>query len=257
MRSRAPTPRTTWFPWRTIFKLVATAVAIAAGIVTSMELLDRVNERLTQWRGVDDPTLDVLYAELSPFKLAIDIPRERNQFWLAMRLRNYGVETVLLTAADITVENARSAGIGSGTLRGRCVLSADPDKSDLIEIRPGDEKWIRISRMVHLPGVGAWLSALPREQIHLIPPENPQLVSESYYVDHLNRFLAKRFGESARLLVTLYTGRRKPVRELTFHLARGQSVFADDGNLRHDHLIASWFSNDRGRAFVGSSTDCR
>jgi len=217
------------------------ALAVMTLIAMTFDLKKDFAELWRGWFGRDDESIVVLQARLNPFPWPRGAPLATpDQYFLYLRLRNQGATPIWLTAADIAVAHARLASVGTGGIV-TGALSKEPNKNTPIALLPGRDVWVSVSQAVYLPKASNWLTPSRREKIHLMPEEGEAYaIGEIGLVDDLNAALAKLYGSKAQIRVTLYTQGQEKVRELSFDLAKGKDLFACDGSLQHDAMIAAW-----------------
>ncbi len=195
---------------------------------------------VSQLRGQDKAPLAVVRARLKPFRINAVMPENQDDVFVQLQLRNYGKDPVYLTSAQIEVTKSDTATLGKAGAAGMCVLSENPNANTPIKVEPGASVWVRVSRSVHLQGLSTWLTEETLKDVHVPTPEDPFTITENFFVDEVNRKFGELYGSEAALKVTVFSGNREELQTFSFNLAEGKDVFAKDGSLQHDWLIANW-----------------
>jgi hypothetical protein len=191
------------------------------------------------WRG-DSNTLSVVQARLKPYRISPGNTEGQDDVFVQLQLRNYGRDPVYLTSAKIKIVKSDTATLGRPGVFGQCVLTDIPNENTPIKVEPGDTVWLRVSGSVHLPGMAAWLESGVLEDIHVLAPEDPFTITENFFVDDVNKSFSTLFGSDSAIELTLYSGNQKALQKFDFKLAKGKDIFAKDGSLQQDWLIANW-----------------
>jgi hypothetical protein len=241
-------------------KKLLLAVGAVAGLIVGFgaNLFGFASGIRSGWEGIfgrDDPHLVVTSARLVPWFSTVADPRQHDQLFLQLRLRNYAPQSIYLTAAELRVKDAHTGEVGIAGGSGKCTLTSILVRNHPIELEAGDEKWITISPAIRLPGIENLLSSSPFSEVTPIPSDEPVTIAEGFYADTLNAALAKLYGQTAAVEVSLFSGNKQKVRTLRFALASGKDVFNEEGALEHDVLLATWRARNT-HALFPSGADC-
>lgn len=186
-------------------------------------------------------SLVVLQAKLTPMFRNPKVRGNKEEAALSLELRNYGEVPITLTSASIDIVNSNVVKLGrGGSYAGDCVLGSEPNRNRPLTIPPGGTAWLTVSQFVDLRGVSSFFTEEMLEDIFIQPDENgPWGIAQLHYVEDLNRFFGRNYGEGASIKVVL-TSISPGEHVLRLPLARGKDLFAKDGSLHHDWFIARW-----------------
>jgi len=195
------------------------------------------------WEGIygkDDATLLLVKARAIPWIASVPDPRQHDQLFLQLQLRNVSTSTVLLTAAETQITGTTKVGIGVAGGSGQCLLSPDVRKNSPVQLAPGAEQWITVVPAIRLPGMERILSSRRFDTITVVPREAPLTILNPTHVERLNRAFEESYGADAAVRVILYSGNRDRIRSLRFELARGGDLHSNGDRLAYDALLAAW-----------------
>lgn len=196
---------------------------------------------LKQFFAPDKSPLAVIQARLKPYRFVVDNTGNQDNVVIQLQLRNYGENSIFLTSAK--VEFVSSDKLKRGRLpyvHGNCALSSTPNENTPIKIEPGDSIWIKASDGIYMPGLSTWFTKERLEAIYVTTPDRPITLSEHNYIDDINQKFNELYGANATIIVTLYSGKADKFQKFSFNLSEGKDIFAKDGRLQHDWLIANW-----------------
>jgi hypothetical protein len=249
-----------------IFALCASIAALLSfGIGNSViDLFSTASEKWGDIFGINDQNLVILRSRLIPIFF---IPptwdyeetseEQRDLADLQICLRNYGSKTILLTSAELTVTNSKTARLSSASSWGICNLPKNPNEGRPIELGPGQEKWMSIALPLKLPGISRWFTKERLEKIDGSPPPpyTPFTIGPLSIVEDLNREFANLYGRNAQVNVRLFTSTHTQIRKFSLKLAEGKTLFTKDGSLMHDSFIAAWKIRET-RPYIAICSEC-
>ncbi|UCJ14990.1 hypothetical protein K5Q02_14025 [Pseudomonas sp. MM211] len=159
---------------------------------------------------------------------------------LSFQVRNYSEAPVTLIAASLSVENARTVAVAKSGGKGGCTLGPARNENSPITIAPGATQWLTVGENIELRGVSSYLTDKRLSNVFVHETAgSPFGIAQLTYVDDLNAYFDKAYGSQARIKVTVQSISNKE-HIFTFPIAQGKNLFATDGSLHHDWLIANW-----------------
>ncbi|MGP0175297.1 hypothetical protein ACSVIJ_25950 [Pseudomonas sp. NCHU5208] len=111
---------------------------------------------------------------------------------LSLQVRNYSETPVILIAASLSVENARTMAIAKSGGKGRCTLGPDRNENSPITIAPGATQWLTVGDNIELRGVSSYLTDKRLSEVFVHEMAGtPFSIAQLTYIEDLNAYFDK------------------------------------------------------------------
>ncbi len=222
-----------------VVRMLSITLAVAIPGIGLLSDVDGVRSLLKNLTPDKEP-LVAIEGRLSPVFSNPGFSSNHDDVSLSFQLRNYSNAPVTLITASLSVEDARTVAVAKSGGKGGCTLGPDRNENSPITIAPGATQWLSVGENIELRGVSSYLTEKGLSDVFVHETEGrPFSIAQLIYVDDLNAYFEKAYGSQAKIRVTMQsTSNEKHV--FDFSIARGKDLFAKDGSLHHDWLIANW-----------------
>lgn len=225
-------------------------LAGAAALVTFTDAASIVTDKYNIRFGDGEKNLIVSKVRLVPYMNPERIIGTKgfDDFFIYVMLRNFSDRQLMITSAKVEFDSdIQPVKLGDAGGYGTCVFGTDLNKNVPLSVGAGETKWIKIERSIKLSGFYAELERIVTSGVKIHTEDFPETIINISFVESVNESLAVAYGSSASINITVYTGVESILKKHSVLLADGKDIFANDGSIQHDYLLARWAADDSTR----------